>query len=151
MKTLIIYFSRTETTRKVAEALAKRLKADIERITEPKDREGALGYLRSGKEASLKQLPRINPIKSNPGQYDLVIIGTPVWAFTMASPIRSFLTPNTLKKVAFFCTMNGSGAKRTFKDMQALAGQPIAEASFLTKDVHKGNYSIDEFVKAINK
>ncbi|MFP4424526.1 MAG: flavodoxin family protein [Candidatus Woesearchaeota archaeon] len=149
MKTLIIYFSRTDTTRKVSEALAGKLKADIARITEPTNRNGAIGYIRSGKEASFRQLPKIDPIKADPTKYDLVIIGTPVWAFTMSSPIRSFLTPNTLRKVAFFCTMNGSGARRTFKDMQALAGEPIAKASFLTKDVHKGNYSIDEFIEAI--
>ncbi|MFA5869173.1 MAG: hypothetical protein WC941_05670 [Candidatus Bathyarchaeia archaeon] len=61
MKTLIVYYSRDGSTRKVAEELKAQLGADIEEITEPKGRGGPLGWIRSGKEASSGAIVPINP------------------------------------------------------------------------------------------
>ncbi|MCD6377573.1 MAG: flavodoxin family protein, partial [Planctomycetes bacterium] len=43
-KILIVYYSRSGTTRMVAEKLAKLLEADIEEIRERKERAGTLGF-----------------------------------------------------------------------------------------------------------
>jgi menaquinone-dependent protoporphyrinogen IX oxidase len=57
------------------------------------------------------------------GEYDLVLIGTPIWACTMASPVRSFLQEykEKLPRVAFFCTMGGDDASDTFSEMEDLS------------------------------
>jgi flavodoxin len=154
MKTLIVYYSRTGVTKKVAETLKQKLNCDIEEIVDTKDRKGPIGYMLSGREAMKGTLAKIKPITKNPGDYELVIIGTPVWAFTMSSPIRTFLTEqkDKLKKVAFFVTMGGSGYEKTFKKMAEIIGQqPIATLDFKTADVmqDKTEEKINEFVSLL--
>lgn len=170
MKTLIVFYSRTGTTRKVAHEIQKALKADAEELFD-KNRSGPIGYLQAGKEATLEKLTDIKPIKKDPKRYDLIILGTPVWAFNMCSAIRTYLTENhenlhkfsgcqkqktvfkhKLKKVAFFCTMDSSGDDRTFRKMQELTQlKPKATLTLKTKDVHKKDFSkeIKEFVKKL--
>src|SRR3989338_8550287 len=104
MKALIVYYSRTGTTKKVAEELADRLKADKEEIIDKKNRKGPIGYMIAGKDAMRKKLTKINELKKNPENYDLLVIGTPIWAFTMVPAIRTFLIKikNYNKKIALF-------------------------------------------------
>ena len=149
MKTLVVYYSRTGTTRKVAESISKELKCDIEEVYDLKNRDGVVGYLSAGKDATLKKLTEIKDVKNDPSKYDLVIMGTPIWSWTMSSAIRTYLTvnKNNFKNVAFFCTMNGSKGK-TFEHMREICGkEPKALLGLTTKEV-KGNYlfKVKEFV-----
>lgn len=45
MKTLVIYYSLSGNTQKVAEAIASKLKADINRLEDSGNRKGPLGML----------------------------------------------------------------------------------------------------------
>ena len=49
MKTLIVYYTRTGTTKKFAESLAQELSADLEELKEDGNYAGAIGWLRAGK------------------------------------------------------------------------------------------------------
>lgn len=152
MKTLIVYFSRTGTTKKLAEDIKKSLKCDIEPITEDRNRKGVIGYLKSGREAGAEKTPLIHPPKKDLSKYDLVIIGTPIWVGKMSSPVRSFLKNNicNFKKVAFFCTMGGSKPDKTFAGMADVAGKkPLATIAVKTIDVKKGNYDLKEFINKL--
>lgn len=143
MKTLVIYYSRTGNTRKVANAIAKSLKADIEEIEDNENRMGIGGYLKSGMQATLKKTSEIRKLKKNPSKYGLVIIGTPIWSWSLIPPIRFFLNENkgNLKKTAFFCTEGGSGGKRVFKGMQELCRKkPLATSEIFEKEVKNGSY-----------
>ncbi|MFH1211515.1 MAG: hypothetical protein V1659_01145 [Candidatus Woesearchaeota archaeon] len=153
MKALIVFYSRTGYTRKIAmqvsKALSKDFETDVDEIIDEKNRKGALGYLRAGRDASLKVLTKIKTHK-NPADYDLVIIGTPVWAFTMATAVRTFLVENKrkLEKVAFFSTY-GSGAANTFRDMTVICEKkPVALLGASTVEVAKKSYEkkVNEFV-----
>ncbi len=138
MKTLVVYYSRTGVTKKVAEILSVKLKADLEEIVDTQDRSGALGYLKAGRDATFKKLTKLVPIKRRLSDYDLVVVGTPVWAWTMSTPIKTFLTENKGKfnQVAFFCTMGGSGDDKTFLHMADVCGKKEkARLAMLTKEV----------------
>ncbi len=152
MNILVAYFSRTNMTKKIAEQIAKELDADIEHITDSKNRSGVLGYIACGREVSLKKTPKTNPIEKKIEDYEIVIIGTPVWAFNMASPIRTYLRNNNnkFKKVAFFATQAGRGADTAFKEMEQLSSKPVATVVIKTKDVVKENYHLKEFLEKIN-
>jgi len=117
MKTLIVYYSRTGATKKLAGFLAEKLGAESEEIKDTVKRAGVTGYLLAGRDASLRRLTKLETIKNNPADFDLVIIGTPIWAFNMSAPIRTYLTEqkDKFKRVAFFCTMGGSGDEKAFK------------------------------------
>jgi flavodoxin len=143
-KILVVYYSRTGTTKQVALTLAQVLGCDQEEIISIKNRQGFWGYLISGKEATLKQLAQIKPIVKNSAAYDLVIIGTPIWSFNVSSPVRTYLKNNQahFKKVAFFCTMGGSDNGRTFKEMEKVIGMaPEARLSLITKEVANNQYA----------
>lgn len=142
MKILIVYYSRDGATRKVAEELKAQLGADIEEITEPKGRGGPLGWIRSGKEGSDGAIVPINPPKADPSTYDIIIVGTPIWAWNVSSPVRSYLAAMKSKfpRVAFFCTM-GSKAGETFKVMEELVGKaPVATKEITTGDAKSGAF-----------
>ena len=51
MKVLVAFYSRTGSTKLVAEAIAQALNADVEEIKDKKDRNGIFGFLKSGYEA----------------------------------------------------------------------------------------------------
>lgn len=151
MKTLIVYYSRTGVTKKVAELLKQKLNCDIEEIIDTKNRQGPIGYITGGRDAMKEILTEIKPTEKNPADYDLVIIGTPVWASNMAPAIRTYITAqkDKLKKVAFLVTYGGSGLEKTFKRMGDSAGtQPIATLDFKTVEVAKNQTEekINQFV-----
>ncbi len=154
MKTLVAFYSRTGTTKKVADSISKLLKCDCEQILDAKSRAGPVGYLKSGREATLKKLALIKKTKKDPKKYDLVIVGTPVWAFNISSPIRTYISGNRdfFKKVAFFCSMGGSGDKNTFNEMEKLCGKkPLKTMALKTREVldKKHISSVKEFVKGM--
>jgi len=150
-KILIVYYSRTGMTKKIAESLGGRLGADLEEIISVKNRSGVLGYLLSGKEAARKEAAQIQPAFRNAADYDLVIIGTPVWGWNISSPMRAYLQQNIgkLRKLALFCTMGGSGDKQSFEEMEKICGlKSAAQISFLTKEVQAGagQEKLDKFI-----
>src|SRR5512143_1474864 len=125
MNALVVYFSRSGHTEQVARRVADALHADVEPISEKTSRSGLLGYLRSGFEAATRRIPTIEPPVHDLSSYDLVVIGTPIWNASVSSPVRAFLERNrkNLKRVAFFCTMGGSGSERAFREMERAAGR----------------------------
>lgn len=140
MKKLIAFYSRTGNTRKVATELSKLLKCDCEEIVDAKNRYGIIGYLRGGKDAVQKNLTIINTPKKKPGKYDLIILGTPVWGAKMVPAIRTYIEKHKadFDKMAFFCTMGGSGGKKTMEDMAIFSGKrPKATMELLTREIIK--------------
>ncbi len=148
-KVLVAYYSRTGTTKIVADELAQRLGVDVEVIADTKNRQGLLGWLGAGRDASKKSKTAIGPLKYDPAAYDLVILGTPVWAWNMTPAIRTYILQNRekFKKVAFFCTMGASGDLKTFAGMAELCGQKPVAAMALRADEVK----IRQYHSAINK
>lgn len=155
MKSLVVYYSRTGRTKKIAEELAKKLSADIEEIIDTQKRSGPLGYLRAGYQARKRKLTIIKPCSKQPSQYDIVLIGTPIWFYTMATPIRTYLhQQKNLPRVAFFCTLGGTRMESTFTDMEALCGKkPVSTFGVIDKQVLRGTYSeaMNQFINDITK
>jgi len=131
MKTLVIYYSKTGNTKAVAEEIAQELGADTEEIREAGRRHG---YVRSAFDAIFKRMPDIRAMTHSLSDYDLVIVGTPVWGQGPVPPIQVFLSSADLqgKPVALFCTMGGVGDRRTFAKMEGLltGSRIVARLSF---------------------
>jgi len=144
MKLLVVYYSRTSSTKKLAEEIAKCLKADIDEIIDKKSRSGPIGFLSGGRDAMGKKETKIET-KINPEKYGLVIIGTPVWAGTVTPAVRTYLAKYKFKKVAFFCTFGGS-IDKTFGEMEALSKKPVSTIGLKGGDA-KNNKSSEEIKK----
>jgi len=156
MKILVVYYSRTGLTKKVATLISTKLKADIDEIIDKKDRSGAKGYLLAGKDAMKESLTSITHEKDS-RDYDLIIIGGPVWAWTVTPAVRTYLDQNVdalkIKKVAFFATQGSSGADKKFIVMEKMLGvKPIATLTINGKDFKNNvfEHQVDDFVFAIH-
>ncbi len=154
MRALLVYYSRTGHTRKIAEEIARELQCDTEEIIDTVNRSGPTGYLLCGRQATKKELTKIEPAKKDPSQYDIVIIGTPVWALTVSAPVRTYIVENKdkLKNVAFFCTLGGIGVESTFHELEDLSGKKAAGTLAVnTPGIKQGAYadSVKQFTDII--
>ncbi len=151
-KVLVVYYSRSGNTRQVAEAVATAFDADIEAIVDKHPRHGLLGYLRSGLEATLHSLADIEPPKHDPLEYDLVVLGTPIWDASLSAPMRTFLTQQRGRfrgEVAFFCTCGSSGGERVLRQMTMLTRDPAATLVLREAELHGDGLApkIERFVR----
>ncbi len=85
VKILVVYYSRTGTTRKVAQAIAEATHADMEEIVPVRGYKGPLGWLRAGREGSSRRPAEIAPLQKDPTAYDVVVAGTPIWGWNVSS------------------------------------------------------------------
>ena len=141
-RTLVVFYSRSGTTRRIAQTLSAALKCDLEEITEPRPRTGFLGYIWSLLEARRKLPSNIAPKTHDVSSYDLVVIGTPVWAWSLSSPVRAYLTATAsqLPEVAFFCTLGASGSENAFAQMMAIVGKkPRAVCAITQREALSGS------------
>ncbi|MCX6707178.1 MAG: hypothetical protein NT001_03490 [Candidatus Woesearchaeota archaeon] len=153
MRSLAVFYSRTGVTKKAMHSVASMLRCDIEEIVDQKERSGIFGYLKSGREAMMKSIARIERAKKDPADYDMIIIGTPVWAHNMTPAVRTYIMKykEQLHNVAFLCTQGGSGGEKVMKSMQELCGKPPRAALILrTKEVMDGT-DAEKLKEFINK
>jgi NAD(P)H-dependent FMN reductase len=153
-RTLVVSYSRGGNTRRLARAIAKELGADHEEIRDRADRAGITGYLRCVLEAVLEVSTEIAPLRRDLSHYDLVVVGTPVWATSVSSPVRTFLwlERRRLPAVAFFATLGGVGSERAFGQMRALAGRaPAATLAVRENELARGGAAerVEEFAGAL--
>jgi multimeric flavodoxin WrbA len=88
------------------------------------------------------------------GAYDLVIIGTPVWAWSYAPAMKTFLEETKIegKKIALFCCHGGGPGKALEKLRAAVPGNSFAaEASFHDPLKHTQGVQekLDAWLKAV--
>ncbi|RAP50334.1 MAG: hypothetical protein BZ136_01565 [Methanosphaera sp. rholeuAM74] len=115
MMDLVVYYSRTENTKKVAECIKDELEADILEVKDKKNRSGPIQFLIGGFDALRGNDTTISYDAVDLKQYDTVYIGTPVWASRPAPAIVKFINENDFAGVncVTFATMGGSGGEAT--------------------------------------
>lgn len=73
MNILIVYYSRTGRTKKIAENIRTKLNADIDEISDIKNRNGFLGWLSAGRDGGSKTLSELRGVDKNPGEYHITV------------------------------------------------------------------------------
>ena len=123
-KVLVVYYSLTGNTKLIAESIANSINSDVLELKPEKElnAEGGSKYFWGGYQAKMKKKPKLREFDINPLDYDLIILGTPVWAWTYSPPIRSFLSKYDLsgKKVALWTCSRGDGVKAMNRFKEAL-------------------------------
>lgn len=108
MKTLVAFYSLEGNCRELARLMAEAVSGDVLEIV-PADggipATGFFRYVKGGKESIFRETPELAPFEKNPDEYEFVIVGGPVWAWTIAPPVRSFLngTGWAGKRAGLFC------------------------------------------------
>lgn len=157
MKTLVAYYSKTGNTERLAKEIASKLGADIEKIADKKSRKGILGFISGGRDAMKKQTTEIEATAKNPADYDLIVIGTPVWASDMTPAIRTYIDKNkgSLREWAFFVTSVNTEPEKMVAEIEGIIGKKsIASVGLNSQELKKEevyNKKITEFIEAVKR
>jgi flavodoxin len=120
-KMLVVYYSQTSNTQKVATEIATRLNADLQEIVpvEPYEGDFEATINRGKKELDEGIFPEIQPLSVKVTDYDIIFIGYPIWFGTYAPPIGTFLNHEDLsgKKLVPFCTFGSGGLESSMRDL----------------------------------
>jgi flavodoxin len=156
MRTLVAYYSRTGHTKFVAEKIAGQLEADLCEVIDKKGRNGKFIILTGGYAAIREKLTEID-FSKKVEDYDLVIIGSPVWASKMTPAIRTFIVNNDFsgKDVAFFITMGGDNPEKALLNMKEAVNckSQVGELAILNdaKDKEDVEQRVTDFCRTIQK
>ncbi|MBR6283537.1 MAG: flavodoxin [Muribaculaceae bacterium] len=125
--TLVAYFSASGVTKGVAEQLAQIAGADLMEITPEQPYTAAdLDWHDSLSRSSVEMKdpasrPAIRPGAINPGDYEIIYVGFPIWWYTAPTIINTFIESCDLKgkTVIPFATSGGSTIDKACADLQA--------------------------------
>jgi flavodoxin len=152
MKSLVVFYSRTDYNRRVAKEIADSLKADMSEVLPQKNYKGFFGFLRGGYQAAKKKEVMISSPKKAE-DYELVVLVSPLWAGALTPPVRSYILRNKFKKIAFF-SCNGNGkAQKSLEQLRELKLIPL-ETGFVSEKEVKDNLhheKIIEFCDSVRK
>ncbi len=130
---LVAYYSWScGNTEKIAEQLANACNADIARIETvelyPEDYQETVDQ--GQREVNAGFMPEIEPFEFNPENYDVIVIGTPTWWYTMAPAVKTFTSMYDFTgKTVVALSTNGSWPGNVTADIEdACAGATFGPA-----------------------
>jgi hypothetical protein len=143
-RVLVVYFSQGNATKRVAEDIAVLFGADIERVVEKKQRKGGFfGIMGAGAASSMSRATPIEPPVRDPSTYEAVVVCTPIWAWHLSPPMRSWLRLNKGKLprlTAYVTVSHDTDPAKVVAAMARESGrQPIAFTGFADRDFEDGN------------
>jgi hypothetical protein len=114
-KVLIVFYSRTGTTRALAAKLARRLDAEVAEISCARYGRGVFGFMRAAYDSLRGNLPPLEITRPVTSDHDLVLLGTPIWTSHPAVPLRAFLAgaPSLPGRIGLFLTYGGQSPPET--------------------------------------
>ncbi|MCD8139927.1 MAG: NAD(P)H-dependent oxidoreductase [Planctomycetaceae bacterium] len=138
MRTVFIYYSLEGNCRSLVRNMAEAVDGDVAelRLTGAMPTGFFRKYLVGGTRSLLKETPALAPLEVNLDDYDLVVVGGPVWAWNVCPAVRSFLSTTDWrgKKVAAF-VMHGGGKGKALSTMKSLVeengGEVVATGDFI--------------------
>jgi flavodoxin len=131
MKTLIAYYSYEGNCAFIAEKIKAAIPdADVLRLATQDDRPRGFftKYLWGGKQVLSGKKPALKDYRVEINSYELIILGTPVWAWSYSPAMASFLSQTKIegKRLALFCCHGGGKGKTLEKLKAALPGNTFA-------------------------
>jgi len=156
--TLVVYYSQSHHSQKLANAIATKLNVNTYEIEVDRYHLPVLGYLRAGLNSITGKLPSLtNPVPDFQDYQRIVICG-PVWTSYPATPIRAFLRqygPTLPAEVALFLTSGGhSPPEEAFEMAQTLLGRPLKVAMNISnseQETHVFETKVATFCEALNE
>ena len=143
-KVLVSYFTASGTTKRIATAV----NGDLFEI-EPKEKytDNDLNWMDKQSRSSIEMNQNIKPDilnkVSNLDDYDIILLGFPIWWYKEPTIIDKFLDENdiTNKKIYVFVTSGSSTVDSTYKSLKS----NYPNLNFIKGKRFTGNESIEEF------
>ena len=155
-KTLIVYYSYTDDTRKLANMIHERVGGDILEIQPlelyPDDYNAA--YAQGRKEVEERIKPKLNNNFKDISEYGTIYLGSPIWFGTIAPPVASFLYGQSLagKTIVPFFTYDGLGVGQSNEEIARLSPNAKVAEGFAIKrtEVGKAGEALDKWLNGID-
>ena len=147
MTILVVYYSFDGNTKYAAQRIADRLGADLlELKAENEPPRNALKFLVGGKSVLMGEKALLHRFKEDPSAYDVIVLGTPVWAGRVTPAIREFALSHPFegKKVGIFACSAGGDAESVFGQMRNLLGGNEICATLSLKNPLKNRSKADQ-------
>ena len=93
-KTLVVYFSRMNYTKRIAYNEANIQKANIVELKTNERTQGTLGFWWCGRFGMHRWGMETLPLEVKLSDFEKIIIVTPIWVFKMCAPVRDFVSKN---------------------------------------------------------
>ncbi len=93
-KTLVVYFSRMNYTKRIAYNEANIQKAQIVELRTNERTQGTLGFWWCGRFGMHRWGMETLPLEAKLSDFGKIIIVTPIWVFKMCAPVRDFVSKN---------------------------------------------------------
>ncbi|HJS00502.1 MAG TPA: flavodoxin, partial [Flavobacterium sp.] len=128
-KILIVYLTRTQNTKTVAEIIQQKIGGDLVAIEPiqpyPKDYKTTVNQVATENETAY--FPPIKPTVESIENYDIIFIGFPTWGMQLPPPIKTFLKENSFKgkTIVPFNTNAGYGVGSGFEQIKKAAQNAI--------------------------
>ncbi len=98
MKTLMVYFSWSNNTKKLVEQINKEFNFDIVRIEKQQpysEDYNTCAYVEAKEEVKKRIYPAIKNLNINLNEYDKILLFFPIWWYTFPMPVGTFI--NSIK------------------------------------------------------
>lgn len=146
-KVLVVYYSLDGNTEFIAHTIANAVGATVLKLQPKKTLKctGFLKYFIGGMQVIFKKKPELLPYEIKPEDFDILFIGTPVWASSFTPALNTFFSKTRLKDkiIALFCCCEGQNGN-TFDNMKKhLDGNIITDEMEFVK-VLEGDRSANE-------
>ncbi|MSS01422.1 hypothetical protein [Floccifex porci] len=138
---LVVYFSRMGYVKKQAYILASQKKAQIYEIKAKELTEGTLGFWWCGRFGMHRWPMKIEELNINLEKFQHVTICTPIWVFSLASPVREFCVQakGKIKEVDYVLVHHTRGNyDSVIEEMDQLL--ELKHTSILNIQCHTGQY-----------
>ncbi len=143
MKAIVIYYSQTGNTEKVAKMISRSIQSEgISVKTIAIDRSQKKSYEKNVEDAKEEVKAKIESIITDLSDFDLLFIGTPVWCGKPATPVNAYMDQcEGLEdtKVVPFLTHGGGGPSMTFDkirdELEPKGGEFIEELSLSSEEI----------------
>ena len=129
MRGVVIFYSFSGNTRKAClflQEMSEALGSSLDLIDLKLEKE-IVPFFKQCLEAVLKKKPKLIEADYDLGIYDFIIFASPVWAFTYAPALRSYLNKASgleSKAAACFLTFgSGAGSKKALKELENVLGE----------------------------
>lgn len=123
MKSLVVYFSHSGRTKKVAEKIAAITESDLRELISERDysKDEDILLKETREEIEKNFYPKLISGNDSIDSYEVVFIGSPHWHSTFAPPVLSFLKSLDFanKRIIPFCTHEGDGLGKIVENIKS--------------------------------
>lgn len=158
MKKAVVFYSLSGNTQAAAKEIAEGIGADLIelKLVKPFPTEKSKQLALGGMQAMFGMKPAIQELSKNIKEYDVLILGTPIWAGTIAAPVHSFLNKYQVldKIVAVFTFSGGGDNKRCIAKLSKRLARLKVEVALANRDsdlaIHNAD-KIHHFIKEVER